>query len=114
MRRFLLLGAFAVSSIVSGVVEATPPTTRPLAPTTPAEPRRLPTMVDPAKPAFLPKFARVNNPPSGQFEERKYASQYTAPTPIYGYGYYAGYGCGYGVGVGYAGGCEWSGGSPAY
>ncbi|MDB5324451.1 MAG: hypothetical protein JWM57_20 [Phycisphaerales bacterium] len=100
---------------------AAEPATKPakpsvLAPTTPAEPRGRPAIIDPRQPAFVPKFAQINNPPGGQYAERQYAERYTYPTFCgysYGYGSYGGsYGCT--IGGGYFGGAAWGGGFTAW
>ena len=93
------------------------PATKPvvLAPTTPVGPRERPTLIDARQPAFVPKFAQVNNPPAGRFEERQYAYRYTYPGPFnYGSGYgsygYGHHGWAYGhYGFGRGGWGSWGG-----
>lgn len=102
---------FYTSSFAATDALAGGPTTRPivLAPTATAEPRERPAMIDTRGPAFVPKFAKANNPPAGQFAERQYADRYTYPA-FCGYGYS---GCGYAHG-GYFGGAAWGGGFTAW
>lgn len=112
----MLIACIAAISTGSFAAESTTKPTKSivLAPTTPAEPRERPAIIDPRQPAFVPKFAQINNPPGGHYDERQYAGQYTYPNFCgcsYGYGGYSG-GCV--IGGGYFGGAAWGGGFTAW
>lgn len=103
-----------ILTILSGSIGmAAEPSTRPVAPRTPAVPIDRGTLIDAREPAFVPKFAKIDNPPAGQFAERHYAYRFTDPAPaVFGYGWgYGGYAYGFGYG---SGGRSWGGTSSFY
>ena len=86
--------AFAIV-LASSVAFAAEPTTKPkdIAPTERPPEQLIGPVIDTRRPAFIPKFAQVNNPPGGGFAERDWARMNTYPAPLL---YWPGY---YGVGV---------------
>ncbi|MGC4034172.1 MAG: hypothetical protein QM754_21035 [Tepidisphaeraceae bacterium] len=100
-----------LSVLLTGMSVAAGPATRPAPPTTPVGPIDRPMVIDPAKPAFIPKFVHADRTPVGSFEERDYVRRFGSPVGlVYGmggwnsvrWGYAGQWGCGFVGGYGSA------------
>ena len=65
--------------LASSLTFAAEPTTKPkdIAPE-----QSIGQVLDTQRPAFVPQFAKVNNPPAGNFAERDWARMNTYPAPL--------------------------------